>query len=316
MGSGLDNRVAIVVPCYNAERTLADTLESALGQTGVSVDVVVVDDGSKDGSLSVARRFEPHVRILTGPNRGVSAARNTGIAESFSPWMVFLDADDCLEPGSLEKRLAVACERRADVVISEWVDLCDDGAGVVRNGDHHTIDWAALDQNPTVAIASGVWATTAAILYSRAIVNRIGGFRRDLPIIQDARFMFDAAFHGAKFARADHVGARYRILEGSLSRATPARFWQDVLLNGQQIEALWRSAGGLDRDKLRIIAGIYDNAARGLFLVADPAYFAALAAQHHLDMPVSRHALVAGSLSRVIGIRAARSLLQFAWGRA
>lgn len=316
MLSALDNKVAIIVPCYNAERTLAETLESALGQTGVSLEVVVVDDGSKDGSLKVAQRFEPHVRILTGPNRGVSAARNTGIAETVSPWMIFLDADDCLEPGSLEKRLTVACERRADVVISEWIDICDDGAGGGRSGDHHAVDWTALDENPTVAIAFGVWATTAAVLYSRTIVGRIGGFRRDLPIIQDARFMFDAAFHGAKFARADHIGARYRVLEGSLSRSTPARFWQDVLRNGQQIEALWRKDGGLDRDKLHVLAGIYDNAARGLFAVADPTYFAALAAQRHLDTPMSRHALVAGSLSRVIGLRAARSLLRFARGRA
>ena len=93
--------ISIIIPFLNAEAWLADAVESALGQTGVDFEIVCVDDGSTDGSLGVARRFEPAVRVIAGPGGGVSAARNRGIAESLGEWLVFLDADDLLLSGTL-----------------------------------------------------------------------------------------------------------------------------------------------------------------------------------------------------------------------
>ena len=203
-------RVAIVIPAYNAERTLAVTLDSALAREGVA-EIVVVDDGSVDGTFELARSYEPRIRALTGPKRGVSAARNRGAAETSAPWLLFLDADDLLEPGTIEARLAASKDGDADVIICDWQDLTEDSASDATLGPRRSIDWALVAQGVEVATAVKVWATTAAILYRRVIFDRIGGFRRDLPVIQDARFLFDAAFQGARFARAPHIGARYRI---------------------------------------------------------------------------------------------------------
>src|SRR5262245_52962169 len=86
-------QVAVIVPCYNAERTLAETLQSVVAQS-FPLELVVIDDGSTDDSLAIARTFEPGARVLTGPNQGVSAARNLGIAETSADWIVFLDSDD------------------------------------------------------------------------------------------------------------------------------------------------------------------------------------------------------------------------------
>src|SRR5712692_4310322 len=69
----------------------------------------------------------------------------------------------------------------------------------------------------------------------RSLVEKIGGFREDLPVIQDARFLSDATYHGASFVHSPHLGARYRISLQGLSRRDPARFWRDVLLSGRQI---------------------------------------------------------------------------------
>jgi glycosyltransferase involved in cell wall biosynthesis len=173
--SRCDDHVAIVIPCFNAQSTLAATLASALVQD-VAVEVIVINDGSYDRSLSVAREFEPRIRVISGSNRGVSAARNSGIAETRARWMVFLDADDLLEPGTLAKRLACARASDADVVICDWMDIVDDGTGNLTDGAHRSVDWSALEANPEVATATHVWATTAAILYHRTIVDRIGGF--------------------------------------------------------------------------------------------------------------------------------------------
>ena len=126
------------------------------------------------------------------------------------------------------RRLRLAGSRRG------WIRS---GQGPVRS-----VDVEALAADPEVACATRFWAPPAALMYRRSLVDKIGGFRPDLPVIQDARFLFDAASHGAGFARSPHVGAFYRVRPQSLSRRDPARFWRDVLLNGTQIEALWRRA--------------------------------------------------------------------------
>ena len=303
-----DEHVAIIIPCYNAEPTLAATLASALTQD-VAVEIVVIDDGSRDGSLAVAREFEPRIRVISGPNRGVSAARNTGIAETNAPWIVFLDADDLLEPGTLAKRLACVETSDAEVVICNWMDIEDDGAGKLTDGAHRSVDWSALEANPELATATHVWATTAAILYHRKIVDRIGGFRSDLPIIQDARFLFDAAYHGARFGRSDHIGARYRVLPGSLSRRDPVRFSRDILLNGQQIEKAWRARGSLDLEQLKAVQGIYNTAGRNLFRASHPSYFEALESERKLGLPLPLHSRVSPVAARLFGLRRAGTLV-------
>jgi hypothetical protein len=146
-------------------------------------------------------------------------------------------------------------------------------------------------------------------LYKRTIVNKIGGFRPDLPIIQDARFLFDAACRGARFAHSDHLGARYRILPQSLSRGRPERFWQDVLNNGAQIEALWRARGALSSQQVAALAAIYNNAARACFSIASKEYFRAVERQSALKCSIPLHSRIAAPLARMIGLPGARWLL-------
>ena len=101
-------RCRCIIPCFNAAATIGEAIASALAQRGPGGEILVVDDGSTDGSLAIARGFGPGVRVVTGPNRGVSAARNRGIAETAGEWLVFLDADDLLLPETLARRLATA----------------------------------------------------------------------------------------------------------------------------------------------------------------------------------------------------------------
>lgn len=300
--------VAIVVPGYNAEATIAATLESALVQDHVA-EIVVVDDGSSDGTFALARSFEPWVRVLNGPRQGVSAARNRGISETAAEWLLFLDSDDLLAPRTLVRRLDVAAAGNADVIICDWEEMNDDGNGKVSQGPRRTIDWPAMTSDAELTTATHGWATTAAILYRRGLVERIGGFRPDLPVIQDARFLFDAVHHGARIAHAPHLGARYRILPGSLSRRNPGRFWQDVLRNGRQIEALWRANGTLDAPPRKAaVLGIYNNAARGLFTAADPHYFEAVEALRRLGSRQPLHSRLSEPLARLVGLNAASAM--------
>jgi len=300
--------ISVVIPCFNGARTLGGTIQSALKQDEVDCGIIVVDDGSTDTSVAIARSYIPDVQVLTGPNRGVSAVRNEGIAATKSDWILFLDADDLLKPGTLRRRLDTAQQASADVVICDWEEFGDDDNQPLEQSRIRSIDWRAIEADAEIACATHAWATTSAILYRRSTVERIGGFREDLPIIQDARFLFDAAFIGAQFAHSKHVGACYRVLPGSLSRRRPGEFWSDVLHNGKQIEALWRMRGTLSGNQVTALEGIYNHAARGLFAAQDQRYFDAVAAQRSLGRLLPRHSRVLEPVARRLGLNTARKL--------
>jgi glycosyltransferase involved in cell wall biosynthesis len=110
-------RVSVVIPAYNAAETLREAIDSVLGQTLRDLEVVVVDDGSTDATASMVHDYDSRVRCITTPNRGVSAARNTGIAESTGELVAFLDADDLWKPGKLERQIELL-ESRPEAGVS------------------------------------------------------------------------------------------------------------------------------------------------------------------------------------------------------
>ncbi|MCU0647912.1 MAG: glycosyltransferase family 2 protein [Gemmatimonadaceae bacterium] len=96
--------LSVVIPCFNGERYLRAALESVMAQSMPATEIVVVDDGSSDGSAPLAERFGHGVRVIRQANAGVSAARNTGVAESRGELLAFLDADDRWPVDSLAVR--------------------------------------------------------------------------------------------------------------------------------------------------------------------------------------------------------------------
>jgi glycosyltransferase involved in cell wall biosynthesis len=94
--------VSVVVPTYNRAHTLPQSLASLLAQEGVDLEVIVVDDGSTDGTAEMlARTPDPRVRVLVRPHAGIAAARNAGIAAAAAPYVAFHDSDDTALPGRL-----------------------------------------------------------------------------------------------------------------------------------------------------------------------------------------------------------------------
>jgi len=312
-GESISARVSIVIPCFNAASTIGATIDSALSQGNVLRDVVVIDDGSTDDSLAIARSFEPRVRVLTGSNRGVSAARNRGIASTAGEWILFLDADDLLVPRTLARRLKTAEGTGADVIVCDWQEFFDHGDGTVDR-TVGSVDLEALSGSIGTGFVADIWVTTAALLYRRSLVEKIGGFREDLPVIQDARFLSDATYHGASFVHSPHLGARYRISLQGLSRRDPARFWRDVLLSGRQIQTRWQVSGALTSERISDLAAMYNAAAHGLFRAGDPAFREAVAVLRVSGLPVSRRNRLAELLSDIAGHRHAARIAEH-WKR-
>lgn len=111
-----DNLVSVIIPVYNGERYLAETIDSALAQTYRPIEVIVVDDGSTDGSADVAKRFVPSVQYCRQPNSGAGAARNQGVELAQGEFFAFLDADDLWVKDKLTRQMA-AFEANPDVDI-------------------------------------------------------------------------------------------------------------------------------------------------------------------------------------------------------
>jgi glycosyltransferase involved in cell wall biosynthesis len=101
--------VSILIPAYNAERWIVETIKSALRQTWPNKEIIVVDDGSTDCTLAVARRFESNgVRVITTSNQGAAEARNRAFSLSRGDYIQWLDADDLLSPDKIERQMQAA----------------------------------------------------------------------------------------------------------------------------------------------------------------------------------------------------------------
>ncbi|WP_211489777.1 glycosyltransferase family 2 protein [Georgenia thermotolerans] len=124
-------RTSVVIPLYNAAGTISDAIGSVLEQTDQDFEIVVVDDGSSDGSAAaVAAIDDPRVRLVQHErNRGVAAARNTAIAAARAPWIAFLDADDTVEPTFLAA-VGGAMTDGVDVVVCGHAMVHPDGSRV------------------------------------------------------------------------------------------------------------------------------------------------------------------------------------------
>src|SRR6516225_4031905 len=98
--------VSILIPAYNSQEWLAPTIESALDQTWTRKEIIVVDDGSKDRTLEIAKSFVAKgVKVIEQSNQGAAAARNTAFAASQGDYIQWLDADDLLEPDKIEAQI-------------------------------------------------------------------------------------------------------------------------------------------------------------------------------------------------------------------
>lgn len=114
----MNDLISIVIPAYNIEAYLARTLDSVLAQTYENIEVIVVNDGSKDGTGAVMDRYaalDPRIRAIHKENGGVTSARLRGVAESTGEWIGFVDGDDLIEPQMYERLLENALKYRADI---------------------------------------------------------------------------------------------------------------------------------------------------------------------------------------------------------
>ncbi len=174
--------IAVVIPAYNAEATLPQTLASVLAQTWTDFELIVVNDGSQDGTLAILEGVaDPRLRILSQQNAGPQGSRNRGLAAVTSPYVAFLDADDLWAPEKLASQLAALEANPAAAVAYSWTDVIDGAGRVIGQGDRAQVEgmvFKSLLEGNFLGSGSNPLIRTAAI-------RAVGGFDEAIVAGQD-----------------------------------------------------------------------------------------------------------------------------------
>ena len=133
-------KVNIIVPIYNAEKYLRETLDSLTAQTLKDIEILCINDGSTDNSLFILEEYEvkfPNlIKIYSKANGGIADARNFGLSKVSSPYFGFLDSDDTVEPNTFETLYNKAIEEESDVVFSDFYWSYPDKENIVKDGPY------------------------------------------------------------------------------------------------------------------------------------------------------------------------------------
>lgn len=234
----VEDLVTVIIPAYNAERFIGRTLASVLRQSHRAIDVVVVDDGSTDGTaalVAAAAARDARVRLVTGPNRGVAAARNRAIAEAKGDLVAPVDADDLWHPEKLALQVAaLARAPRAVGVVYCW------SAGIDENDDVVYPSWSRSEAAGNVLetmVVEGVVGNGSAPLMRRALVEAVGGYDSAAQPAEDYK-LYLALAGICEFAVVPDYLVGYRLLEVSHS-AKVAAMEAALVRIGQWIAATW-----------------------------------------------------------------------------
>jgi glycosyltransferase involved in cell wall biosynthesis len=207
--------ISIITPVYRSELTLPRTLDSLMAQSERSWQAVVIDDGSPDGSWKVAEGFayfDPRFLALRQPNSGAGAARNAALARATGEFVMFLDADDWLEPNALNLLLGEARRSNSDLVHGGFRYMTNDG---------WRTDWVGAynGQRPLfeALCGSNVLSMPAAVIARRKAIEEVGGFDPTLKNCGDWDLWGRLARRRAKIGRVDACVANYRMRPSSLS---------------------------------------------------------------------------------------------------
>jgi glycosyltransferase involved in cell wall biosynthesis len=171
--------VSVIIPCYNGEAYLEETITSALLQTHKNVEILVIDDGSTDASSAIAQKMP--VRYVRQENRGLTASRNRGIRESKGEFIVFLDADDRLKPDAVETGLRILQEHPGcAMTVGDHLFISETGAYLAGSQKlfHADYHYEALLQSNFVEMISSA-------LFRKSVIEKVGGFDTSLRVAED-----------------------------------------------------------------------------------------------------------------------------------
>lgn len=233
--------VAIIIPAYNAAAYLAEAIESALGQTRAAAAIIVVDDGSTDGTAEICAGYGDAIIPVRQENAGVSVARNHGASLVSADWLLFLDADDRLLPEALELLLRAAESSAPGVVYGQTIYFDD------RTGRRRTHANPRAVGPPPVGALGNFWKSAitspGAALIRASLLREIGGFDPQMNSLADRQCWIKAGAL-APFAYADAPVLEKREHSANMSGNLDRALYQAALVQLGFLD--WARERGID----------------------------------------------------------------------
>lgn len=222
--------ISIVMPCYQSGSTLARTVQSIQAQTVKDWELIAVDDGSKDDTLSVLNRLakdEPRMRVIHQENGGVSSARNAGIRAAKGEWLFFVDADDWLTPHAFEHLLAMTGEEM-DIVCGAYEMHHEDEEGRVEK--HICADGDLQTVLESLIRGDSALNSMCARLYRNAMIRKHGVLApQGVKIGEDVLFNLDAFIVARAWRMSDETIYIYEFGgDSAMTRARTDRYLRSI----------------------------------------------------------------------------------------
>jgi glycosyltransferase involved in cell wall biosynthesis len=241
---------------------LLETVESCLINQGeIVVEVIVVDDGSSDGSGDQAKQKYPEIKLIKQRNQGACVARNRGLDEASGDFIKFIDSDDVLSEGVLDAQLKHLQKTGADVVYGDFemfANLEDPRVG----GKPVRITGAVED--PVRALLGDWWCASFCYLYRRDVLDGIP-WSEDLKCLQDFDFILQVALSGAKFSYQPGVNGFYRMHGGQITNFDARKYAVNRCKVMDRAVRVLIQKGVFSEERKNLIAHGYWSAARAFY---------------------------------------------------
>lgn len=228
--------VSVVIPAYNAEKFVLRAVSSVLEQDYAPIEILLVDDGSTDGTADRVRQAAPQARIVRQDNAGVAAARNTGLRHAQGELICFLDADDGWFPGKVAAQVDyLRCQPQVGLVFHDWLVWRPDGQGHYAEPEKPASPGAgAIDPGcsgwiyPQLLLECVVHTST--VMIRREVARAVGFFQTDLVNGEDYDYWLRVSRHCEIHKLAD-VYSFYREVAGSLTSRPQSRNFEYQVVN-------------------------------------------------------------------------------------
>jgi glycosyltransferase involved in cell wall biosynthesis len=245
--------ISVVIPTYNRAATIARALDSVVRQSHRPIEIIVVDDGSTDGTLRAIDGEHcpvPLTVVALGQNQGAAAARNHGIAMASGDYVAFLDSDDQWQPDKLERQLAALAEAGLEYGAS-YTGI----ASYAEDGRLCALSRATAEGDLRLALLNhNLVGSTSCMLARRTLLQQIGGFNASLRSCQDWDLWIRLAGHTRFACVAEPLTLLHIAREGRISSNGKARLSGHLQLYRTHLRAAFK-AGLVDSALFRTILG-------------------------------------------------------------
>lgn len=234
--------VSLIIPVYNVEKYLKKCLDSAITQTLTEIEIIVVNDGSTDGSLSIINAYasrDQRIKVVSQENCGLGAARNAGIRIAQGEYLAFMDSDDWVEPDFLEKMYVTACYRNVDIVICNHVKTYEE-LWEFKNGRHLKADVYTGHEAMKKIISDSVIQSFAwDKLYKRTLFTLNDIYYPKSLYFEDMATTFKVFYYAKTVGVIDDCLYHYLQRKGSISRKmSPRRVFDNITVIAMMREFL------------------------------------------------------------------------------